>query len=643
MNSLLSAIKAFVLKNRPAYKDYLGNGKYDVKKLPEECVPDSVNANIRTAQNKADSAYSKANSAYSKANSAYNNADSAYDRADSAYDKASGVDSRLFTLTNLNYNFGTLEYTSAKSEKVYAWSIRTDGISDIPLAESKAPMKCNFDIVLKDSNNNQIGKYSAFDKKIVRGITKISETYRLFIDERTKIGSDGYAELKIGYEFKNDDNLWHRSIHVDVKLPSTDINNANISSVFLNAWSSIVDVDNYAPWPSICVPLASTNDAGVVYASDKTDDQTVPVSIDKNGYLWCKGSETTTPDWNQNDSTASDYIKNRPFYTGEVVQTEVIPEQTYTMSSAGSITMYSDESGTYPYSLEDGKNYIVVYNGTTYELTSRIYNGRICVGDSGPLSGQEATIPFLIGACDGILAIVDYNRNTEVTFKIIVYREDVIQIDPKYIPELPKYMSKVNPVCNGSFSLNRKAGTTIGEKSHTEGNETTASASYSHAEGAGTTASETGSHAEGAGTTASGSYSHAEGTDTTAYGSYSHAEGADTNAHGSYSHAEGNGATAYGYCSHAEGYYTKASGRYSHVQGRYNIDDSDAKYASIVGNGTSDAARSNAHTLDWEGNAWYAGTVEGTAMIVKSSTPDSTKKFKITVDDTGTISATEVT
>lgn len=58
MNSLLSAIKAFVLKNRPAYKDYLGNGKYDVKKLPEECVPDSVYVNIRTAQSTANSAQS---------------------------------------------------------------------------------------------------------------------------------------------------------------------------------------------------------------------------------------------------------------------------------------------------------------------------------------------------------------------------------------------------------------------------------------------------------------------------------------------------------------------------------------------------------------------------------------------------------
>lgn len=62
-----------------------------------------------------------------------------------------------------------------------------------------------------------------------------------------------------------------------------------------------------------------------------------------------------------------------------------------------------------------------------------------------------------------------------------------------------------------------------------------------------------------------------------------------------------------------------------------------------VGNGTSDASRSNAHTLDWSGNAWYAGTVEGTAMIVKSSTEGSTKRFKITVDDSGVITATEIT
>ena len=73
MNSLLSAIKSFVLKNRPAYKDYLGNGKYDVKKLPEECVPDSVIDNIRKAQSTADAAQSTADAARRKAQSTAEN------------------------------------------------------------------------------------------------------------------------------------------------------------------------------------------------------------------------------------------------------------------------------------------------------------------------------------------------------------------------------------------------------------------------------------------------------------------------------------------------------------------------------------------------------------------------------------------
>lgn len=38
-----------------------------------------------------------------------------------------------------------------------------------------------------------------------------------------------------------------------------------------------------------------------------------------------------------------------------------------------------------------------------------------------------------------------------------------------------------------------------------------------------------------------------------------------------------------------------------------------------------------------------SGLGGGTNVILKSSTADSTKRFKITVDDSGTLSATEVT
>ena len=179
----------------------------------------------------------------------------------------------------------------------------------------------------------------------------------------------------------------------------------------------------------------------------------------------------------------------------------------------------------------------------------------------------------------------------------------------------------------GAYSVAEGYYTTAsGIESHAEGHMTIASGSYSHAEGISTTASGIGSHAEVSFTTASGHYSHAEGSGTTASGSYSHAEGDDTTARGNSSHAEGSYTTASGYSSHAEGSYTTASGHYSHAQnqwtkatgnsqtalGKYNA--SDATSAVIVGNGTSDSARSNAATLDWSGNLWLAGTLNVDAV-----------------------------
>lgn len=157
------------------------------------------------------------------------------------------------------------------------------------------------------------------------------------------------------------------------------------------------------------------------------------------------------------------------------------------------------------------------------------------------------------------------------------------------------------------------------------------------------TASGEASHAEGMATTASGKYSHAEGKETKAEGYQSHSEGFKTTAKGDHSHTEGSLTSATRTGAHAEGLWTIASSVYQHVQGQYNIEDTTGTYAHIVGNGTKEALRSNAHTLDWSGNAWYAGTVEGTAMIVKSSTEGSSKRFKITVDDSGVITATEIT
>ena len=51
------------------------------------------------------------------------------------------------------------------------------------------------------------------------------------------------------------------------------------------------------------------------------------------------------------------------------------------------------------------------------------------------------------------------------------------------------------------------------------------------------------------------------------------------------------------------------------VLGEYNVEDTEDKYPFIIGNGTSDAARSNALTVDWSGNTVMAGALTTTGII----------------------------
>lgn len=158
-----------------------------------------------------------------------------------------------------------------------------------------------------------------------------------------------------------------------------------------------------------------------------------------------------------------------------------------------------------------------------------------------------------------------------------------------------------------------------GNASHAEGLRAKAKGEYSHAEGEESVASGDWSHAEGKSTTASGYATHAEGNYAKATGRYSHAENYGVEASGDNSHAEGEYAKAAGNNSHAEGSNTIASGEAQHVQGKWNEEDTESKYAHIVGGGSS-SERKNIHTLDWEGNAVFAGNVtDGTGKSLSDA------------------------
>ena len=241
----------------------------------------------------------------------------------------------------------------------------------------------------------------------------------------------------------------------------------------------------------------------------------------------------------------------------------------------------------------------------------------ICTNVAGDFSDTMGVVIPSVGT----YLFTTVPQTVEITDGNAVYHK----IDSGY---LPKLIGWVGDVETAEVFNDKEGNVASGNYSHAEGYHSHASGDYSHAEGYG-------SHAEG-------DYSHAEGNGSHAEGNYSHVEGDHCHAKGSGSHAEGKFSRAEGSGSHAEGEGSHAKGKSQHVQGEYNIVDPDAnnpyargKYAHIVGNGKFDSARSNAHTLDWDGNAWFAGGIELTS-------PNGTR-YRFTVSDDGTLAATAVT
>lgn len=106
-----------------------------------------------------------------------------------------------------------------------------------------------------------------------------------------------------------------------------------------------------------------------------------------------------------------------------------------------------------------------------------------------------------------------------------------------------------------------------------------------------------------------GSYNTASGQAAVAMGNITTASGAVATATGSQTVASGSASATFGI-------QTKANHRAQFVFGAFNEEDASSaesysrgNYVEVVGNGTADDARSNARTLDWEGNEALSGSL----------------------------------
>ena len=152
-------------------------------------------------------------------------------------------------------------------------------------------------------------------------------------------------------------------------------------------------------------------------------------------------------------------------------------------------------------------------------------------------------------------------------------------------------------------------GNIAGYNAHAEGRLNIANGNNSHVEGNMSTVNGANAHGEGRNHIVNGDNAHAEGYGHIVNGNNAHAEGYKNTVKSNGGHVEGTSNVVNGNYAHAEGFNTIASGKYQHVEGMYNIEDKKHSYIHIAGNGTSNDNRSNAYTLDWNGNAWFASDI----------------------------------
>lgn len=286
-------------------------------------------------------------------------------------------------------------------------------------------------------------------------------------------------------------------------------------------------------------------------------------------------------DWAQNDTTANDYVKNRVCYSEDPVDTTLF-QHTETLS--GSTQIFGDWETQTAITLADGNPYTLSLDGNTY--TGTIFldpsYGWVCgnfyiinseADDTGePFCITISTNDGQYGGTSGNWAMTLAEAYTgTISLEFDIGEIAIHTLDDKYLNGalLKKGAGDYSVLLNGDDNY--------------------------------------------ANLSADGSFAVAQGQSTSASGQASHAEGVGSSASGSGSHAEGNSTISSGLASHAEGYGTIANHKSQHASGEYNIADPSQNesyqrgtYIEIVGNGDY-STRSNARTLDWNGNEVLAG------------------------------------
>lgn len=152
----------------------------------------------------------------------------------------------------------------------------------------------------------------------------------------------------------------------------------------------------------------------------------------KGGRSW--GDVASTPDWDQNDPAAKDYVKNRTHYVAKDVPLELIrlvdadlsPDNSSTHEIAGIPPAEAVWTAVF-----DGET----YSGTTVESVGAIVCGNLSIKNVGDDTGEPFLVSMIKHDSSNTAAIFAREAGTHTI--TLSYKTDVVHtIDPKFIKDM---------------------------------------------------------------------------------------------------------------------------------------------------------------------------------------------------------------
>ena len=206
-------------------------------------------------------------------------------------------------------------------------------------------------------------------------------------------------------------------------------------------------------------PQGETGPAGAGVPDGGTAGQLL--SKTESGTEWIDPPQSgAQSDWNQNDSTKPDYVKNRPFYTGDRVETVFVEESTVSFADQGDGLYGAQVQSTFEAIV--GKLYKVYWDGTTYECACIDVSVMPCliIGNLSIIGmGSDTGEPFAMGVFNGEgIQITTTNTSASHTFSISGFVQEVVKIDEKYLPTIPADKSPAIPVIEFTTNISANIG-----------------------------------------------------------------------------------------------------------------------------------------------------------------------------------------